>query len=119
MEGLECGSAKGFCLSARCRRYRDRALRVHAFGEALRRVRELTRSVLGGIPTRSVGTISVISSTPISALYPSLAATTDYCGRRHHVFDVALSRIKLVHRKVEGRGRGKGRSQHWCVSTRV
>ncbi|WP_235160766.1 hypothetical protein, partial [Pseudomonas viridiflava] len=52
MEGLECGSAKGFCLSARCRRYRDLALRVHAFGEALRRVRDLTRSVLGGVTTQ-------------------------------------------------------------------
>ncbi|WP_339421388.1 MULTISPECIES: hypothetical protein, partial [unclassified Pseudomonas] len=41
------------------------------------------------------------------------------CGRPHYIFDVALSRIKLVHRKVIERVRGKGRSQHWCVSTRV
>ena len=41
------------------------------------------------------------------------------CGRPRHIFDVALSRIKLVHRKVEERVRGKGRNQHWCVSTRV
>ncbi len=51
MEGLECGSAKGFCLSARCKRYRDLALRGHA--ETLRRVRERTRSVLGGVTTQS------------------------------------------------------------------
>ena len=38
---------------------------------------------------------------PASALYPSLAATTDYCGRRHYVFDVALSRGK--HRTVGAR----------------
>ena len=36
-----------------------------SLGTHLRHVRERTRSVLGGIPTQSVGTISVISSTPI------------------------------------------------------
>ncbi|WP_163023675.1 hypothetical protein [Pseudomonas viridiflava] len=42
----------------------------------------------------------MISSTPIMPMHPSLAATTDYCGRRHHVFDVAPSRSK--HRTVGG-----------------
>ncbi|WP_205903382.1 hypothetical protein, partial [Pseudomonas viridiflava] len=34
-------------------------------GKHLRDIQERTRSVLSGIPTQSVGTISVISSTPI------------------------------------------------------
>ena len=64
------------------------------------RYRARTRSVLRGVTTQSVGTIRVISGTPSMPMHPSLAATTDYCGRPHHVFDVTLSRVK--HRTVGG-----------------
>jgi len=65
----------------------------------MRHIQDRTRSVLRGVTTlergndhhrislrilvyNDEGTIRVISGTPIMPMHPSLAATTDYCGRR-------------------------------------
>ena len=61
----------------------DRAHRVGMHPVTLRASpQQRTRSVPRGVTTQSVGTIRVTSGTPIMPMHPSLAATTDYCGRR-------------------------------------
>ncbi len=56
----------------------------------LRHIRERTRSVLSGIPTRSVGTISVISSTPIMPMLALSVMPESCCD--HRLWEAACRR---------------------------
>ncbi len=57
----------------------------------LRHIRERTRSVLGGIPTRSVGTISVISGTPIMPMFVLSVIPESCCD--HGLWEAACELI--------------------------
>ncbi len=59
-------------------------------GHTLRHIRERTRSVLSGIPTRSVGTISVISSTPIMPMLLLGVIPESYCDHGYVFSQILL-----------------------------
>ncbi|TKJ58226.1 hypothetical protein PviCFBP13515_18300 [Pseudomonas viridiflava] len=57
--------------------------------EALRRIRERTRSVLGGIPTQSVGTIIIVFLQEDLCITPSAERRNDH----HTILIVGMIRI--------------------------
>ncbi len=61
-----------------------------SLGAHLRHIPERTRSVLGGIPTQSVGTIRVISSTPIMPMLVLSVIPESCC--EHGLWEAACRR---------------------------